>query len=227
MCVFLTISGAIRNDTVIGDPLFTVPLNFPSTFSPSPSLITANDPHLCFEVHGQRDTIFNLISDSCTSVNALFSGMTPPATGNIISTIGIKAVDYVGNCVEIEISLSSQCMPVINGSNGEVIVASRYTSNGVSVRKHQLGVRVAVPNCENTPLVLWVLCDETRGQDMIKFVISRGVNLRPTSHGILGTSETYWVIFVLVLWLFTSCSCSFFELPWKAASIAKFPTNFP
>ena len=199
-------AGAIRNDTIIGDPLFTVPLNFPLTFSPAPSLITANDHHLCFEVHGERDAVFNLISDSCTSVNALFSGMAPPATGNIINTVGIKAVDHVGNCVEIEISLRSQCMPVIHRSEHEVIDASRYTLHGVSIRKHQQGVRVAVPNCENTPLVLWILCDETRGQDMIKFVISRGVNLRPTSHGILGN--------ILLPVIVNYLSCMLDKFPW-------------
>ena len=176
--------GTIRNDSIIGDPLFTVPLNHPS-MTPF-NLISGATPHLCFEVHGARDTIFNLISDRCTSVNALFTAMTPPSTGNIISTIAIKAVDYRGNCIEIEVSLQLQCMPVIHGSDGQAVTVSRYNIHGVSVRKHRQGVRVAVPNCENTPLVVWILCDDIRNQSMLKFVISRGVNLRPTSHGILG-----------------------------------------
>lgn len=149
-------------------------------------LPTVDTPHLCFEVHGEREAIFNLISDRCTSVNALFSAMDPPATGNIVSTIGIRAVDDRGSCVDIEISLKTECVPFIRVSEEEVINASRYSSHGVSVRKHRQGVRVAVPNCENTPLVLWVVCDEIRNQSMIRLVISRGVNLRPTSHGILG-----------------------------------------
>lgn len=178
-------SGALRNDTIIGDPLFTVPLNSPST---TPRLTTADTPHLCFEVHGERGAVFNLISDRCTSVNGLFSAMDPPATGNIINTVGIRAVDDRGSCVDVKISLKAQCVPVIYVSEQEVINGSRYSSYGVSVRRHHQGVRVAVPNCENVPLVLWVMCEETRNQSMIRLVISRGVNLRPTSHGILGNN---------------------------------------
>lgn len=114
--------------------------------------------------------------------------MTPPTTGNVVNTVGIKAVDYRGNCVEIEVSLRAECWPVVYGSDRRVIAMSRYNSHGVSVRKHQQGVRVAVPNCENVPLVLWVLCNKIQNQSMLKFVVSRGVNLRPTSHGILGMS---------------------------------------
>ena len=139
--------------------------------------------------------MFNLISDRCTSVNALFTAMTPPLTGNIVSNVAITAIDYRGGCINIEVSLQSQCMPVIYTSDGTTTSSSRYSLNGVSVRRHQHGVRVAVPNCENTPLVLWVLCESIRNTSMIKFVISRGVNLRPTSHGLLG--KLYSVIPIL------------------------------
>ena len=171
---------------MIGDPLFTVPLNTPSMTSAASSLSHANQTLLCFEVHGARDAIFNLISDRCTTVNALYSAMVPPASGNIVSEVGIKAVDSRGDCLNIGVSLRTQCMPVITGS-GTTTVLSRYNAHGVSVRRHRKGVRVAVPNCENTRLVMWVLCDEVRGQRMVKFVVARGVNLRPTAHGILGT----------------------------------------
>ena len=177
-------AGAIRNDSIVGDPLFTVPLNFPS-IAPS-ALMRGDAPHLCFEVHGERERVFNLISDRCTSVNALFTAMTPPHTGNIINTVGITAVDHRGNCIEIEVSLQTGCAPVIHGTNGSTTNLTRYSRHGVSVRRHQQGVRVAVPNCESTPLVFWVLCEDARNTSMIKFVISRGVNLRPTSHGLLG-----------------------------------------
>lgn len=112
--------------------------------------------------------------------------MPPPLSGNIINTVAITAVDYRGSCVEIEVNLEMQCAPVIRGPNGLTTSSSRYSQSGVSVRRHRQGVRVAVPNCENTPLVLWILCEEIRNTSMIKFVISRGINLRPTSHGLLG-----------------------------------------
>ena len=194
--LFLSCTGTIRNDSIIGDPLFTVPLNFPST-----GLTTRDTPHLCFEVHGARDRVFNLISDRCASVNALFTSMPPPLSGNIIHTVAITAVDHRGYCVYIEVSLHTQCTPIIRNSDGIVSSSSRYSLNGVSVRRHQQGVRVAVPNCENTPLVLWVLCQEIRNTSMIKFVISRGVNLRPTSHGLLGKFPNHFTIVQIIVLL--------------------------
>ena len=50
--------GLIRNDTVIGDPLYTVPV------------FGTQERHLCYEIHGRPMRYFNLISDSCVSVNA-------------------------------------------------------------------------------------------------------------------------------------------------------------
>ena len=47
-------------------------------------------------------------------------------------------------------------------------------------------MRVSVPNCESVQLVMWIVCEEVRGEEMLKFTITRGVNLRPTSHGLLG-----------------------------------------
>ena len=56
----LLITGVVRNDSVIGDPLFTVPVH------------TENGERrtLCFEVHGESNRTFNLISDTCLNVNA-------------------------------------------------------------------------------------------------------------------------------------------------------------
>ena len=150
-----------------------------------PSSRLSDLPHLCYEVHGARNTIFNLVSDRCTSVNAHYSEMEPPANGNIISAIGVKAVDQSGRCLEILVNLRTQCRAVIFSLN-QTQVTDHFNAFGVSISKHGKNVRVAVPNCESMPLVMWVHCDRVRNQSMIKFTISRGVNLRPTSHGLLG-----------------------------------------
>ena len=47
-------------------------------------------------------------------------------------------------------------------------------------------VSLHLANCENVMLVMWVICENRNDQDMIKFVIARGVNLRASSHGLLG-----------------------------------------
>ena len=54
------------------------------------------------------------------------------------------------------------------------------------MRRYSNRVRVSVPNCELVDLVMWVMVVEMRGENMIKFVIMRGVNLSPTSHGLVG-----------------------------------------
>ena len=112
--------------------------------------------------------------------------MIIPQNGNIISSIGIRAVNRLSRCVDVEVSLAGNCTPVISEGN-RTLLTSRYRSSGVSVSKYRQRVRVSVPNCNNVQLVMWVECEEVGGQEMLKFIISRGVNLQPTSHGLLGS----------------------------------------
>ena len=177
---FTLYPGLLNNDTVIGDPLFTVPLYDRSGSTPG-----SLPPALCFEIHGAANRTFNLVSDMCTSVNAQYAPMNIPENGNIIDAIGIRAVNSLGWCLDVGVSLASNCTPVVSEGN-RTFSTSRYRSGGISVSKYRDRVRISVPNCENVQLVMWVECEEVRGQKMVKFIISRGVNLRPTSHGLLG-----------------------------------------
>ena len=81
--------------------------------------------------------------------------------------------------------------------DGESI--TRFSEGGISVRKYQHHIRIAVPNCGHVDLVMWVMCqngtlteynDEGEeiniGATMMRFVIARGFNLQQSSHGILG-----------------------------------------
>ena len=70
--------------------------------------------------------------------------------------------------------------------NGNPVVDSFY-SNGIRVRRLLNRVRISVPNCENKNLVMMVTC-QNRPEPMIRFDIMRGLNLKPTSHGLLGGS---------------------------------------
>ena len=67
---FLTSTGVIEeirvNDTIIGDPLYEVPVIIDEE---------NNTVSLCYEVHGEPGEHFNLISDTCVSVNALYSSV--------------------------------------------------------------------------------------------------------------------------------------------------------
>ena len=162
------------NDSVIADPLFTAPVG-------------NGDAHFCYEIHGTPNTVFNLVSDKCTVVNAGYIPTRVPQNGNVIGSVGIRAADSAGNCHNVEVRFSSP------GSNYDLDVfvdgqpvfgVARVDS--VQVRRYSNRVRVSVPNGELVDLVMWVMVVEMRGENMIKFVIMRGVNLSPTSHGLVG-----------------------------------------
>ena len=175
---FLT--GALGNDTIVGDPLFTVPLYLPNN--------RLKQVSLCYEIHGAVNKVFNLVSDRCVSVNAMYISMNNPDLGNVISTIGVKAVDNKGRCIDIVVSLSEQCIPLVDSQP-----LMYYNKYGISVikRNSQRKVSLSVPNCENEQLVMWILCKTIAGQELIDFEITRGLNLRPTSHGLIGKSIIY------------------------------------
>ena len=173
-------TGDIRffNDTIIGDPLYEVPLNrIPNGTFPE---VTS----LCYEIHGEAGQIFNLISDGCVQVNANYSAMDIPENGNIISQIGVLAYDNAGGCAFIMVDVSD-CVPVVNGVRYDTTV---YNVSGVTARRRSNRARITVPNCagENDDLVFWVVCQEFNNQSMIKFQVLRGSGLLPDSHGLLG-----------------------------------------
>ena len=178
MCSF---AGARQvNDTVIGDPLYEVPLN---TISMQTFPVTTS---LCYEIHGEAGKIFNLVSDGCVQVNAEYSAMDIPENGNIISKIGVAATDTEGDCIRIEVSVDD-CVPVVNGNRN-----TSYNENGVTaslLNGRVTRARISVPNCDNgrfDNLVFWVVCQDIGGQNMIKFQVMRGSNLQPDAHGLVG-----------------------------------------
>ena len=167
----------MRNDTVIGDPLYTVPLQI------SEEMIEANpnvtNTSLCYEIHGRSGNTYNLVSDTCVSVSADYvQGNTSDI--NVIGRVGVLAVDNDGNCQRITINVT-ECTGTVGST--EVTQGSPYDNAGIRVRKGSRHFRIAVPNCERQDLVSWVICEEG---DMLKFVITRGFNLQPTSHGLVG-----------------------------------------
>ena len=171
--------GTIRNDTVIGDPLYAVPV-----YSEDGKKYS-----LCYEVFGRANAIFNLVSDTCVNVNVRYTPIDCLEERNIIRSVGVRANGMSGNsCYKIRVDLEGCSANIESLSGGSTALASmeRFEEDGISVRKYPSRVRISAPNCENVMLVMWVICENRNDQDMIKFVIARGVNLRPTSHGLLG-----------------------------------------
>ena len=182
------------NDTLIGDPLLTVPLQEQSLAAVS----DISEASLCYEIHGAEDTWFNILSDGCVSVNAHYFRFNQYF--NFVDKIAIRAVDEQGICKDILIELEG-CTTTVNGAL--VPTTTPYCADGVFVRPSTRGnrVRVSVPNCNETSnLVMWTLCqrnvvddpfDMMRSYtvDMIKFVIARGFNLGASSHGLIGEAS--------------------------------------
>ena len=177
-------TGIIRNATIIGDPLYTVP--FTPSFKNPEEL-----GHLCYEVRGHADTVFNLVSDKCVNVNAYYSSMKEPTDGNVISQIAMRAASNSDQCYNIHVARNG-CIASMSSQSSNledfIRVEDRFSSDGISIRKYAERVRITVPNCENVMLVMWVICETRNDQAMIKFVIARGIALRQTSHGLIGNN---------------------------------------
>ena len=157
------------NDTVIGDPVFTVPVMGGSV--------------LCYDVRGEPGTFLNLISDKCTSVNANYEAMDIAERGNIMRAIGIRAVNSEGVCHNIAVQIvNTTITTTVNGSE----ISGVFERDGVRVRTYSDHVRISVSNCELVDLVMWVTREVTETQVMLRFQVSRGHNLSPTSHGLIG-----------------------------------------
>ena len=191
--VYLTADSPKVNDTATGDPLFTVPLNVPDKSNITE--VGDGDPiNLCFEIHGQADAHFNLVSDACVSVNARYAQVRPDENINIIDRIYVRASDANRSCKNIEVSLDG-CSASVDGVN-----VDNYMAEEISVRRYRNRVRIAVPNCQDMELVMWVFClnntfwsrasteenEITFEAEMLRFVIARGLDLAERSHGILG-----------------------------------------
>lgn len=189
------------NDTVIGDPLMTVPLRFDATQVGMPAGTRLS---LCYELHGQSDQNFNFVSDGCVSVNAHYTRVHPELDVNVIDQIGVRAVDDSNQCHNIQADLSG-CRALVDG----VAITMPYRVAGISVRRFPNRIRIAVPNCEDQNLVMWVFCQDATFSvpgvsqrlqtQMIRFVISRGLSLNESSHGILGKFVLFEFLFRLVV----------------------------
>ena len=99
----------------------------------------------------------------------------------MIEEIAIRAVDNVGNCVNIRVNRNG-CSTFVDNSP----ITGDYSSNGIRVTLSNNRAVVNVPNCNDTDLEFSVDCQVLNGIDMLRFEVERGVNLRESSHGLLG-----------------------------------------
>ena len=154
-----------------------------------------DDLNLCFEIHGSPNNSYNLISDTCVNVNAFYS---PVGALNIISSIAVRAEGDSKTCRDIRVDLDN-CAASASPMGGGSLVSLTGTleEDGISVKTYSDRVRIAVPNCQNLRLVMWVICEPAINNfpSSIRFHVSRGVNLNPTSHGLLGKIKRQFIIY--------------------------------
>ncbi len=181
--------GIQVNDTVIGDPLYTVPILVPEDQLQALGL---DKMTLCYEVHGESGHWFNLVTDECASVNTRYNPLSN--TLNIMDSVAVRAVDDAMNCVNVQVDVRG-CTAQVDGV--PLGVMEQYLMGGVSVKRYGNRVRISVPNCQEQTLVMWVMCErrslrnpddpsEILTGDMIKFVVMRGLNFGRKAHGLLG-----------------------------------------
>ena len=163
------------NDTVTSGPRYSV-----SLWTDVPNL--SEVPSLCYQVIGTPNKTFNLLSDVCTSINAYYSAPQQDSFDKIITKIGIIAKDRNGQCKQIQVNADG-CKAFIDNVN-----TVSYQLNDIAIQTIRNGFKVSVPNCGNTSIVSWITCSTFRikGVMMLSVSITRGLNLRSTSHGIIG-----------------------------------------
>ena len=74
--------------------------------------IGVDSASLYFEIHGERDSYFNLVTDECVSVNAHYFAVTDYLNG--IDSISMRAVDNAGQCKNISVNFQG-CSASVDG----------------------------------------------------------------------------------------------------------------
>ena len=122
----------LHNNTVRGDPLFSIPL--PSEYITDPELKSVQ---LCFEVHGQSGNHYNLISDKCTSVTALYSAGVVNTEMNVITKIGVRTQGTNGTCHSVKVDLDN-CSASLDGAYVNKSTTASVDGVRLSVRQSHI-----------------------------------------------------------------------------------------
>ena len=172
----IVVGVAFWNDSIVGN---RQPFNDASAAQFIISLPEDGSESLCYGMHGSADDFYNIISDTCTSVNIQFTQHPVQRDKNRISSIGIHAVtgDADTPCADIQIDLLGCRATINNGTINESCIP-----RNIDIKRFSNGWKVIVPNCEHMHAIMWITCEE----NMLRFDVSRASNLNSTPHGLLG-----------------------------------------
>ena len=176
-------------DVVSADPLFKVHTRL-SSDSPLNSPLA-----LCYQVHGDGNTHYNILSTSHASLNGLWTAET--GTLNILTEISVQTISRIGECYHILVepeectvsingeSFTSNSLHLLNSSEGGVLV-SRDDDRVVVIRVPDggsgEGLRVEV-ECESRRVFDG---EEEVETPMLLLRITRKLSLSGVAHGLLG-----------------------------------------
>ena len=179
MCV--AVSPIAVTDTIISlnDPLYEVPVTH------TPPGMDTTTTSLCYQVHGESGKYYNLISDECMQMNALYQAFKNFENENFIKEIGLLIKNSEDNCTEISLR-ANLCSPVIDG----IPFNESYDEDEITIiNTGKRRFEITVPNCKATEaddIKFEIACHKTKGQKVIQFNIERGGGIKPGAHGIVG-----------------------------------------
>ena len=178
---FIVESPVILTDTIIfvGDPLYEVPVTH------TPEGMDPTTTSLCYQIHGETEEYYNIISDRCVQVNVLYDAIgSDSQAGNYIKDVGIVAHNTAGGCNSIEVT-GRRCTVTIDGNalNGS------YDQDGVTITKTGRKLyEIILPNCKTTQgddLRFRLRCVKVNNKGVVRVDVIRNGG-RAGAHGLLG-----------------------------------------
>ena len=101
---------------------------------------------------------------------------------HVMDEIAIRAVNNLENCVNILVERNGCTITI----DDVILDSDSYSVGGITVTRVGRRITVSVPNCVDQDLEMEIICENMNGLDMLRFEVMRGLNLRETSHGLLG-----------------------------------------
>ena len=149
---------------------------------------------LCYQVHGRPRRFFSLISDACVSLNAKYDRQRNQISETVITQVGILGIDENQTCIHIEVNAVGCQVKV-----GNMTLDGNYWQSGISVSRASYGARIILPNCEFRDVGITVRCSRipSNEQEHLELSLSRTLNFRSTSHGLIGKNNIFPFIFAL------------------------------
>ena len=147
-----------------------------------------NNQQLCYEVYGQPNQYFNLLSDRCVSVNAHYTEhpSRKSRTLHIVDQIAIYSSNNIGQCVEIvvEIDVDGKLSVHVNGAK----LNQEVKHGEVHVLSYSGHATVSVPNCASGEILTMSVQLKTMLRDIsyLEFQIHGGNTIDASAHGLIG-----------------------------------------